>query len=220
MNKKMTGTLQIVFGLALGALWTWLVRSLETPDWHEGMDWRLILSDMLVGAAVLFLVSGLVFLIEGFWRARHLRRFLPPEALDDIARAVAAAEAATSGEIRVAMRFRRTWREAFRKEGVDKLALQEFRHLKLEQTRDRTGVLLFVLLSRRRFRILGDAGIHARIGQETWNRIAARISQQAAGEGLGAALAAGVGEIGRYLAEHFPRPHDDTNELPDEVSIR
>ena len=220
MNKKMTGTLQIVLGLALGALWAWLVRGLETPDWHEGIDVRLVLSDMLVGAAVLFLLSGLVFLAEGFWRAHRIQRFLPPEALDGIARAVAAAEASTSGEVRVAVRFRRTLRETFRKEGVDKLALKEFRHLKLEQTRDRTGVLLFVLLSRRRFRILGDSGIHARIGQETWNRIAARISHQAAGEGLGVALAAGVAEIGQRLAEHFPRPHDDTNELPDEVSIR
>ena len=99
-------------------------------------------------------------------------------------------------------------------------ALQEFHLLGLRGTRERTGVLLFVSLFEHRVVVLGDEGIHAKVGDEHWNRtkdaLLAGIARGSLAEGLGA----GVRACGEVLAEHFPRAPGDTNEIADRLVVR
>lgn len=220
VGRKTAGVIQLLVGAGLGALALWRLRALEVPFWHEGIDLHFILVEALMGAAGILFLLGAWFVVDGFLRDAKVRRFFPEASRDAIAVKVGEAEKRTSGEIRVVVRVRRSFPERFRGLGVEDLALREFGRLGLERTRDRTGVLLLVLLSRRQFRILGDTGIHEKIGQATWDGLAARISADAAREGIGNAVAKGLGEIGDLLAAHFPRKSDDTNELSDEVAIR
>ena len=89
----------------------------------------------------------------------------------------------------------------------------------MARTVERNGVLIFVVPSRRRFVILGDEGIHAKAGQEFWDRTAAAISERFKSEDFTGGLVHGIQEAGKQLATHFPPRASATNELPDDVDL-
>ena len=87
----------------------------------------------------------------------------------------------------------------------------------ITETRDRSGVLIFLSELERRVEILADRGIHERVGSQAWavmvDGLVTEIRAGKASSGLSAILR----RIGDTLAAHFPPRPDDTNELPDAV---
>lgn len=132
------------------------------------------------------------------------------KALDAIARAVEEAESATSGEIVVHMIHSLLPFESPRRR-----AYRAFLALGIHQTRKRNGVLLFLVMKKRRFEIVADEGAHAKAGTAVWEDIARRITETIEREGLEAGVCRGVTLLGEALAEHFPREEGDVDELPD-----
>jgi uncharacterized membrane protein len=140
--------------------------------------------------------------------------FLSPDDLEAISRAIAAAEAGTSGEIRVHLERTCLGDPVAR-------AAELFEQLGMHRTALRQGVLLYLAVEDRRLAVVGDRGIHERVGETYWRALAASIAARLRGGARPVdAIASGVGEIGRTLARHFPRRPDDLNELSDRVSIR
>ncbi|MBN2205913.1 MAG: TPM domain-containing protein [Candidatus Aminicenantes bacterium] len=127
--------------------------------------------------------------------------------------AIRDAERQTSGEIRVSV-APLFWGS------VRRAAERAFVRMGMTATRERNGILFFIVPSRRAFAVLGDEGIHAAVGQEFWDAMAGLLSEHfrkgAFTEGLVAAIAA----AGDKLKAHFPYdPATDRNELPDEVDL-
>src|SRR5206468_3238135 len=89
-------------------------------------------------------------------------------------------------------------------ETADEQALQEFHRHGLRETRERTGILVFVSLFERRVVVLGDAGIHAKVGDEHWQRTRDAILGGIARGSLADGLVEGVRACGQELAAHFP----------------
>jgi uncharacterized membrane protein len=90
----------------------------------------------------------------------------------------------------------------------------------MTQTRERNGILIFVVPSRKRFVVLGDSGIHAKVGQRFWESVAAHLSEHFKVGEFTEGLVQAIEEVGEQLAAHFP--HDaatDTNELPNEIDF-
>ena len=134
--------------------------------------------------------------------------------VDRIRQAIADAEKQTSGEIRVSV-------APFFWGKVRPVAERAFRRLGLRNTRQRNGILFFIVPARRRFVVLGDEGIHAKVGQEFWDRLAAVMSDHFRKGEFTDGLIEGIGEAGFGLASHFPYdPATDKNELPDDVDFR
>jgi uncharacterized membrane protein len=132
---------------------------------------------------------------------------------DKLQEAIKRAELRTSGEIRISL-------STFFLGSVRKTAERAFARLKMDQTKDRNGVLFFVVPSRRRFVVLGDQGIHEKAGQEFWDRLAAILSEKFRGREFTEGLGLAVREAGEMLAVHFPySPGVDKNELPDEIDL-
>ncbi len=130
---------------------------------------------------------------------------------DRIKTAIAAAEKQTSGEVRVSV-SRFFWGH------VRRAAEKAFARLGMRSTHDRNGILFFIVPSRRAFAIVGDEGIHQKVGQEFWNQLAAAISKDFMNGKFNDGLVAGIAECGRLLAEHFPYEGErDVNELPDDI---
>jgi len=124
--------------------------------------------------------------------------------------AIAAAEAKTSGEIRVVVQHRPV-------DDAVSFAQAEFFRLGMQKTRDRNAVLLFVAPASQSFAIIGDEGVHQKCGNEFWNQLAAAMQADFRREDYTGALVGGIERAGALLAGHFPRRPDDTNELPDRV---
>src|SRR5262245_41693580 len=111
--------------------------------------------------------------------------------------AIEQAEHQTSGEVVVSV-------SSFFWGNVEKAARRAFGRLGVTRTRARNGVLFFIVPSRRRFIVLGDQGIHEKVGQEFWNAVASQVSEQFRTGDFTEGLVRGIAEVGRQLAAHFP----------------
>ena len=105
-------------------------------------------------------------------------------------------------------------------ENVHDAAFREFYASGLYRTREANGVVIYLSCLERRVVVLGDKGIHEKMGDQHWDEVRDKIiegiKQGKPREGICSAI-----EIcGKALAEHFPRRSDDTNELPDTVIDR
>ena len=148
------------------------------------------------------------------------QRFLSEPDFDAIAAAIRAAESRTSAEIRVHLE-RRVPRRLFRRRH-DALARAQhvFRRLGMHRTAERHGVLIYIAVEERRLAVVGDEGIHARVGDTHWNEVRDLMIEILREKGPPRrALERAIETLGRSLAEHFPRRRDDRNELSDDVSV-
>jgi putative membrane protein len=125
---------------------------------------------------------------------------------------------AALGLARPAIRFRLVPKRA-RHERAHSTAMRQFWAQRLNKTKERTGVLIFVSLAERYAEIIADAGINEKVTPEVWENavaaLTAGIRQGRVGDGLVAAIA----QCGAVLAEHFPLPDGSVNpnELPDKL---
>ena len=140
----------------------------------------------------------------------HPKHFI--EKLDDakIIAAIARAEAATSGEIRVAVSHRHR---------VDALAAAQKRFLKLRMDRTplRNAVLIYFAPRAHTFAIWGDIAVHEKCGDAFWQGIAAKLTPQLKAGQFTEAIEEAVRDIGVLLAQHFPRQSGDQSSLPDKI---
>jgi uncharacterized membrane protein len=143
----------------------------------------------------------------------HRRKLVKRIDSDKITAAIRTAEKRTSGEIRVSV-SRFFWGR------VRSVAEKTFVRLGMTNTKLRNGILFFIVPSRRRFVVLGDEGIHAKVGQDFWENLAAVMSEDFRKGRFQEGLVKGIAKAGEQLAVHFPYdPLTDKNELPDDIEF-
>ncbi|MBI2895678.1 MAG: TPM domain-containing protein [Deltaproteobacteria bacterium] len=143
---------------------------------------------------------------------RWTRRTNAAGAMDAerIEAAIREVETTTSGEIRVCV-------APYFWGSVERNAKRAFGRLGMRRTRARNGVLFFIVPSRHKLVVLGDEGIHARVGVEFWKRIVETVLAKLRDGDPTGGLIDGIREVGERLRAFFPREADDRDELPDEV---
>jgi uncharacterized membrane protein len=150
--------------------------------------------------------------------ANIIKKLFSKEDLAAIASAIGAVEKTTAGEIRVSIRQKRGWGE--RKSSIEDMARREFELLGMTKTQDRIGILIFLLLQDRKFFILADEGIHNKVEDGRWAKIADEMSAHFSKSNFRQGMIHGVQAVGGILSNLFPRKSDDINELPNEVKVR
>lgn len=98
-----------------------------------------------------------------------------------------------------------------------RLAVEQFLSHNLHQTRDRTGVLLFVSVAEHYVEIIADKGINDLVEQSQWDAIVADFTQCVKTGRVADGFLHAVTACGDLLTTNFPRGEDDTNELPDHL---
>jgi len=143
----------------------------------------------------------------------HRRKLIRAIDAERIKAAIRASEKKTSGEIRVSI-------SVFFWGPIKPMAERAFRRLKMTATQERNGILFFIVPSRRRFVVLGDEGIHAKVGQEFWDHLTATMAAEFKKGRFQEGLVKGIEEAGARLAAHFPYDRaTDKNELPDDIDL-
>ena len=145
----------------------------------------------------------------------YLKKILSREDLKRIADTIADAEKSSDGYIRVVVRHHRHLSEL--KMTSHEIAVKEFNKLGMQHTKHRTGVLILLLFSKKKFEIIGDTGIHEKIADGTWEKIAGGMGAHFQKGNFAEGLCAAVNEVGKVLAEHFPRTGDAADELSKDV---
>ncbi len=141
------------------------------------------------------------------------KNFFTPDEQNKLRQAIEQAEMHTSGEIRVHL-------ESFCWGSEIKAAQRVFTRLGMHKTEERNGVLIYIATISHKIAIIGDEGIHTKLGTPFWDTIVEKLIQQFKAQKKAEALCECIVECGKQLSSYFPRKNDDRNELNNEISFR
>lgn len=152
--------------------------------------------------------------------AGRARRLFPARALDAIQQAIAQGETRHQEQVCFAIEGALPLSRVVRGLTPRARAHEVFSHLRVWDTRNNSGVLIYVLVADHAIEIVADRGISARVAQEEWDAICAAMRDRfLAGEFLQGAID-GVTRVSNLLAQHFPADGSvRANELPDRPVI-
>jgi len=139
------------------------------------------------------------------------RKFLKKQEGDMILKCIKEAESKTSGEIRV--HFQKKI-----KDDVLTEAAKKFYDLKMDKTKDKNGVLIFIVPRKKQFAIIGDEGINKVVPDDFWNEIKDVLEKYFKNSNWAEGICKAIKLSGEKLKKYFPVQDDDINELPDEIS--
>ncbi len=101
-------------------------------------------------------------------------------------------------------------------------AVRAFAEQGLHRTAEGTGVLVFASLFEHRAVVLGDTGIHAKVGDAGWGRAVAALVTGLHDRDPGRGFVDAVAICGAQLAQHFPSDgaaRANPNELEDAIRV-
>lgn len=103
---------------------------------------------------------------------------------------------------------------------IHRRAMQAFVEEEVFNTRDRTGILLFVSLLEHRIEVLGDSGINAQVTADDWVEVVALIRGGIRRGQPSDGMVAAIGRCGALLREKGVHIQPgDTNELSDGLRL-
>ena len=153
--------------------------------------------------------------------ARSARGLFPPDRLQRIAEAIARDELRHRGEVCFAVESALDWRSVRAGRQARDRAVEVFSRLRVWDTAENNGILIYLLLADRRIEILADRGLAGRVSDEQWRGVCLLMEERLRAGDAEAAALQGVAAAGELLAGHFPRieGRDDRNELPDRPQV-
>ena len=143
------------------------------------------------------------------------RRDFPPKVLAAIEQAVKAGEATHSGQVRFVVEGALDGAPLFRNQPARERAVDIFSQLRIWDTAQNNGVLIYLLLADRDVEIVADRGIDAHVSIAGWEKICAAMETEFRAGQFESGVIRGIEAVSRQLAMHFPPHSGGKNELPD-----
>ena len=141
-------------------------------------------------------------------------RPFPADVLGRIETAISASERRHRGELRFALEASLEPLDVLRGIPARARALDLFASLRVWDTEENSGVLIYLQMVDHRIEIVADRGINRLVQQSEWDAICRHMETEfRAGRFESGALAAIV-EVTGLLAKHFPPSADNPDELP------
>ncbi len=144
---------------------------------------------------------------------RHLlapgrKSVVSDQALARLGQRVAASEEKHSGEIciYVESRLPNSYLQHAGPVGqvVRQRAIAQFGKLRVWDTENNNGVLIYLLLAERAIEIVADRGLSPRVSTEVWQGVTLRLADHLRAGRFEEGLAAAVDEVSALLTQHFP----------------
>ena len=150
------------------------------------------------------------------WRWRVL---FPNTTLNAIEMAIKHSETLHDGELRFAIENSLPTKQIWRGLSSRQRALEVFSKLRIWDTEENNGVLIYVLLAERSVHIVADRGINKRVTKAQWNDIVCTMLNEFRQDEFQRGALVGIEQITGLLAQHFPATAGHPNELPDKPVI-
>ncbi|MCP3463444.1 MULTISPECIES: TPM domain-containing protein [unclassified Bradyrhizobium] len=155
-------------------------------------------------------------LLQHQWRAKQV---FTPRVLDRIEQAIKQSETTHSGQVRFVVEGALDGRPLFRNQPARERALDVFSHLRIWDTSNNNGVLIYLLLADRDVEIVADRGIDAKVGAAGWEKICREMETEFRAGRFEHGVIKGIEAVSRELARHFPPRGPHPNELPDKPVV-
>lgn len=140
------------------------------------------------------------------------RNFFSKLEIKKIVAAIQEAEKDTYGEIRVHI-------DNFCKGDAIERATEVFFKLKMNETVQRNGVLIYLAVKDHKFAIIGDEGINNVVENDFWEDIKNDMTQSFRNNLFTDGIIYGVLRCGKKLKAYFPHQENDIDELSNEISF-
>lgn len=150
------------------------------------------------------------------WR---VRRAFPRQALANIEKAIKTSETVHAGQIRFAVEGALDGVPLFRNQPARARAIDVFAHLRVWDTQQSNGVLVYLLLADRDVEIVADRGFNEKVTQAEWEKICRVMEAEFRAGNFEGGVLKGVAAVTRLLAKHFPPGSAHRNELPDKPVV-
>jgi uncharacterized membrane protein len=156
-------------------------------------------------------------LFSGRWRIRSL---FPEASMQAIRDRIALSEKKHRGEIVFAIEASMNLREILAGKTPREKATEAFSRLRVWDTEENNGVLIYLLLADRDIEILADRGVYRAAGSSFFEEICRAMEESyRKGDFLNGSLE-GIDRISQKLEELYPRDgRADENELPDRPAV-
>ena len=141
-----------------------------------------------------------------------LTSFLSSDAQKRVVLAIKEAELNTSGEIRIHL-------EPKCKGDAMERAFYLFKRLKMDETQERNGVLIYIAFNSHDIAVIADEGINRVVPIDYWRGICDTLQERFSEGESEKGLVTAILKIGNELKHYFPYNKDDINEQSDEISI-
>lgn len=179
---------------------------------------------------MIVMLNKLKTVLRHIWLdASDAERAITPDLLARLTARVTASEARHSGEIRIYVEatlplsyLRRISNQLTLKALVRQRALMLFSKLRVWDTEDNNGVLIYLQLAEHAIEIVADRGIHHCVDSGHWQGIAQHMSQAFKDQRFEDGLTQALGEVSAVLVQHFPLAASAdvrVNQLPNEPGV-
>lgn len=149
----------------------------------------------------------------------QLPRWFGMPTMQAIRDAIAEGERAHAGELCLAIEARYSpWAVLSGLQARDR-ARQVFSLLRVWDTHDNSGVLMYLQLAERRVELVADRGIAARVDPALWQSLCKDFADDMRDGTPDQAVLRCLARINALLVEHFPAAADNARELPDDPVV-
>jgi hypothetical protein len=146
---------------------------------------------------------------------RAALRPFPASALDRIEQAIGVSERSHGGELRLVLEANLNPWDVLRGRSARERALELFSLLRVWDTEQNSGVLIYLQMVDHRIEIVADRGISRVVRQEEWDAICRRMEEAFRAGRFEAGAIEAIGEVTQLLNRHFPSSGANPDELPD-----
>jgi len=145
--------------------------------------------------------------------------YFSDDELKDIQSAVDKVESNTVGEIILSFRNKKSMIEKLYSN--HELAMKDFDKLGVYKTKERTGIMVFLIFEDKYFDIIADEGIYVKIPDDTWNKMEEKLKKEFRNKNYSKGLLALIDAMGDVLSMEFPTRAgaDNDDEIKDEIVI-
>lgn len=156
-----------------------------------------------------------------FFSPRTVRRCFAPNGLEKIEQAIAHSETQHTGQVCFAIEHALDGWQVWRGQTARERAIEVFAQLRVWDTEQNNGVLVYLLLADRDVEIVADRGIHTKVGTEAWEHLCHGLEQDFRRSRYTEGVVASIHAITQHLAQHFPAhsQSNPSNELPNRPVI-
>jgi len=147
---------------------------------------------------------------------RSARRAFPPMVMQRVGAAITSGELMHAGQLRFVVEGSLPMVQLVRGETPRERALEVFSRLRIWDTEENCGVLIYLLMADRDVEIVADRGIHRKVGDEAWQAICRGMEAAFREKRFADGALDGIEAVNALLAHHFPRSGAGPNELPDQ----
>jgi uncharacterized membrane protein len=150
-----------------------------------------------------------------------VRRAFPEHVLTRIRQAITESENLHSGEIRFAVEAALPLSYLRRDAPARERAEMMFSKLRVWDTAQNNGVLIYVELADHKIEIIADRGIGGHVAATEWTAIATALRDRFQAGDFETGALAGIQAVGALLARHYPLAAGERNpnELPDQPAV-